>query len=107
MQRRKWCGRVTLSKVTDASWWYKVEVDGDHEDDICEVKLIKSPRPNCSEIDTEFHLQQSAKVSITKNNGIVSDVQSANPLGFLRKEHLPSCAKVLKDLGVDDDGTPI
>ncbi|OIV91979.1 hypothetical protein TanjilG_06607 [Lupinus angustifolius] len=102
-------GKVTFSKdaVTDSSGSYKVEVDGDHEEDICEVKLIKSPRPDCSEIDTEFHLEQSAKVSITKNNGIVSNVQSANPLGFLRKKRLPACAEVLKDLGVDDDGTPI
>ncbi|KAE9594505.1 hypothetical protein Lal_00001205 [Lupinus albus] len=101
--------KVTFSKeaLTDSSGSYKVEVDGDHEEEICEVKLVKSPRPDCAEIDKEFHLEQSAKISITKNNGIVSDVRNANPLGFLRKKRLPACAEVLKDLGVHDDGTPM
>ncbi|KAL2340564.1 hypothetical protein Fmac_008504 [Flemingia macrophylla] len=100
---------VTFSKeaVTDASGTYKVEVDGDHEEDTCEVVLLKSPRKDCSEVDTESHLQQAARVSITKNNGIVSPVRQANPLGFLKKDSLPDCADLLKELGINEDGTLI
>lgn len=101
-------GNVTFSKeaVTDASGSYKVEVDGDHEEELCEVKLVRSPRPDCSEIDKEDYLEQAARISITNNNGIVSNVRNANPLGFLKKERLPACAEVLKELGVQEDGTP-
>nr|ACU23617.1 unknown [Glycine max] len=98
---------VTFSKeaVTDASGSYKVEVEGDHEEDTCEVTLLKSPRPDCSEIDRESHLQQAARISITKNNGIVSPFRQANPLGFLKKDRLPGCADLLKELGINEDGT--
>ncbi|XP_020238713.1 olee1-like protein [Cajanus cajan] len=100
---------VTFSKeaITDASGTYRVEVDGDHEEDTCEVVLVKSPRGDCSEIDRESHLQQAARVSITKNSGIVSPMRQANPLGFLKKERLPGCLDLLKELGINEDGTPI
>ncbi|RYQ82591.1 olee1-like protein [Arachis ipaensis] len=101
-------GSVTFSKeaVTDSSGIYKLEVDGDHEDELCAVKLVKSPRSDCSEVDSELHLDQSARISITNNNGIVSPYRQANPLGFLKKERLPDCAKILKELGIREDGTP-
>lgn len=100
-------GSVTFTKevVTDAKGSYKVEVDGDHEEELCQVVLVKSPRSDCSEIDSDSHLEQAAKISITKNNGIVSPVRAANPLGFLKKERLPGCADVLKELGIKEDGT--
>ncbi|RDX88751.1 hypothetical protein CR513_29611 [Mucuna pruriens] len=98
---------VTFSKeaVTDILGTYQVEVHGDHEEDTCEVTLLKSPRKDCSEVDRESHLQQAARISITKNNGIVSPVRQANPLGFLKKERLPGCADLLKELGIKEDGT--
>ena len=100
-------GNVTFSKEakTDASGSYRVEVDGDHEDEVCAVTLVHSPRSDCSEIDNESHLDQAARISITNNNGIVSPVRKANPLGFLKKERLRGCAEVLKELGIDEDGT--
>lgn len=100
---------VTFSKeiVTDATGSYKVEVDGDHEEDLCEVVLVKSPRSDCAEVDRESHLQQAARISITKNNGIVSPIRQANPLGFLKKDRLPGCLDLLKELGINEDGTLI
>ena len=43
-------GNLTLSKeaVTDGCGKYTVEMDGDHEDDMCEVSLVKSNDPECS-----------------------------------------------------------
>ncbi|KAJ1426125.1 Allergen Ole e 1, conserved site [Sesbania bispinosa] len=100
-------GNLTFSKeaVTDAEGSYKVEVDGDHEEEVCEVRLVKSSREDCGEIDQESHLTQAARISITRNNGIVSPIRSANPLGFLKKERLPVCTQVFKELDLNDDGS--
>ncbi|BAT87181.1 hypothetical protein LR48_Vigan09g234600 [Vigna angularis] len=100
---------VTFDKeaTTNALGTYRTEVDGDHEEDTCEVTLLKSPRSDCNEIDKEAHLLQAARISITKNNGIVSNVRQANPLGFLKKDRLPGCAELIKELEINDDGTPI
>lgn len=96
---------LTFSKeaVTDGNGSYKVEVDGDHEEELCEVKLVKSSRGDCAEVDSESHLEQAARISITANNGIVSPIRAANPLGFLKKERLPACAQVFLELGLDQD----
>ncbi|WVY93537.1 hypothetical protein V8G54_032625 [Vigna mungo] len=100
---------VTFNKetTTNSLGAYRMEVDGDHEDDTCEVTLVKSPRSDCNEIDREAHLLQAARISITKNNGIVSNIRQANPLGFLKKDRLPGCAELMKELGINEDGTPV
>lgn len=92
-------GKVTLSKeaVTDGSGRYSVEIEGDREDESCQVVLVKSSDPECSEIGSSF-MNEAAKVSITRNNGIVSPVLSANPLGFLHRKPLPECGAVLHEL---------
>ncbi|TKY71833.1 Olee protein [Spatholobus suberectus] len=107
------CSQVDNSKnvtfneeaMTDSSGLYRVEVEGDHEEDTCQVVLVKSPREDCSEIDQDTYLQKAARISITKNNGIVSPVRQANPLGFLKAERLPGCADLLQELGINEDGT--
>ena len=95
-------GNTTFSKeaVTDASGTYRVEVDGDHEEELCEVVLVKSSREDCDEINNQSHLYLAARISITANNGIVSPVRNANPLGFLKKTPKPECPDVLKELGI-------
>ncbi|KAK7247154.1 hypothetical protein RIF29_42031 [Crotalaria pallida] len=100
-------GKVTFSKEakTDAKGFYKVEVDGDHEEETCEVVLVKSSREDCSEVDRESHLAQAAQVSITRNNGITSPIRTANPLGFLKKVNKPECKDVLSELGLLEDGS--
>ncbi|XP_054803711.1 olee1-like protein [Prosopis cineraria] len=96
-------GKVTLSKeaVTDGSGGYSVEIEGDHEDESCEVVLARSSDPECGEIQGSSFLNQAARVSVTRNNGIVSPVRTANPLGFLRKQPLPECGAVLHELELD------
>lgn len=79
---------------------YTISVDGEHEEEICEVVLVKSSDPECSEVSKDPFLKKSARVSLTMNNGIVSPVRLANPLGFMKKKPIPECAKVLSELGM-------
>ncbi|XVE51459.1 hypothetical protein DITRI_Ditri02bG0042500 [Diplodiscus trichospermus] len=89
---------------TDASGTYHIKVEGDHEEEVCEVALVESSDPSCSEIDKENFLRKSARISLTKDNGITSDTRLANPLGFMVKERLPECTEVLRELGITSSG---
>ncbi|KGN49302.1 hypothetical protein Csa_003004 [Cucumis sativus] len=89
--------------VTDKNGVYKIEVDGDHEEEICEVSLLESADTGCGEIPTDGY-GHFARVSITGNNGIINPVRQANPLGFMKKDALPQCKEVLRELGFDDAG---
>uniref|UniRef100_A0A803MDY3 Uncharacterized protein n=1 Tax=Chenopodium quinoa TaxID=63459 RepID=A0A803MDY3_CHEQI len=88
--------------VTDKVGQYSIPVNGDFEDDICEIELVKSPNSECSEVSHDVYAKQSAKVSLTSNNGEASDIRSANALGFMRKEPLKECPEVLKELDLYD-----
>ncbi|XP_057544907.1 pollen allergen Che a 1-like [Amaranthus tricolor] len=93
--------------VTDNLGMYNIRVDGDYEDDICEIMLIKSPDKECTEISTDVYAKQSAKISLTSNNGEATDIRNANPLGFMRNTPLPECPEVLKELDmIDVNGKP-
>lgn len=59
--------------------------------------------PNCDELPRELHLDSNARISLTDHNGIVSKYREANPLGFLKKEPLPECPTVFKELGLSPD----
>ncbi|KAL9236835.1 hypothetical protein vseg_011459 [Gypsophila vaccaria] len=97
-------GTVTFSAetVTDRRGLYSIPVEGDYEDDICQINLVKSPMEDCSEIPTDIYSQQAAQISLTNNNGEATPVRNANPLGFIKKTPLPECPQVLKELDIDD-----
>ncbi|KAA0055757.1 olee1-like protein [Cucumis melo var. makuwa] len=101
-------GSVTLNKeaVTDKSGKYSIEADGDHEEEVCEVSLVKSVDPDCDEISKEGY-GHTSRVTITNNSGITNPVRLANPLAFLKKEKLPECKEVLRELGFDEEGLPV
>ncbi|KAG4204337.1 hypothetical protein ERO13_A04G041800v2 [Gossypium hirsutum] len=82
--------------VTDEAGGYKIEVKGDHEDEICEVSLVKSPRADCNE-PTE--VWRKARVVLTKADGVSGTYRFANNLGYMKKEALPECKKVLTEMG--------
>ena len=86
--------------VTEKQGRYSLPVDGDYEDDICEIQLVESPKPECNEIPTDMLTKQAAKVCLTSNNGAVDPIRSANPLGFFKKDPLPECPTVFKELGL-------
>ncbi|KAI4339041.1 hypothetical protein MLD38_024027 [Melastoma candidum] len=90
----------SIEGETNANGLYSLPVDGDREDQICEVVLVKSNKPGCEEIDNSAFVRKGARVSITANNGLASPVRLANPLGFLKDKPLPECDKVLKELGL-------
>ncbi|ERN00833.1 hypothetical protein AMTR_s00103p00069180 [Amborella trichopoda] len=90
----------SIEGVTDRTGTYQIPVEGDHENEICEVMAINSTDPNCNEI---FHGRNRARILLTTNNGIISDKRFANPLAFLKKDPLPVCAEVLKEYKLDDD----
>lgn len=83
--------------VTNDKGVYRLPVDeGDYEQDICEVKLIKSGMADCNE---PFKTTDRARVLLTKNVGVVQSTRYANPLGFMKKEVNPECGEVLKSMG--------
>merc|ERR1712071_665537 len=84
-------GNLTYSTeaATNKTGTYSIPVDGDHENEICDVALVKSSRDDCSEISHDLFLKKTARISLTKNNGIATPVRLANPLGFLKKVPLP------------------
>ncbi|KAJ8477417.1 hypothetical protein OPV22_021144 [Ensete ventricosum] len=91
----------TAVGVTDGTGTYNIEVEDSHEEEICEVSLVKSPVPACSEVSGS---RNRARVLVTGRNGLASDVRYANSLGFLKDEPLKECGLLLQQyaLGVDD-----
>ncbi|XP_043721255.1 olee1-like protein [Telopea speciosissima] len=92
-------GTITYSVegVTDESGNYRLPGKGEHENDICDVTVLKSTVPDCDELAPG---RDRARVVLTHNNGIVSNERYANPLGFLKKEALDVCPDVLKSVGL-------
>ncbi|PIN16566.1 hypothetical protein CDL12_10791 [Handroanthus impetiginosus] len=90
---------VTFTKeaVTGANGHYSLQVEGDHENDSCEVSVVKSPREDCSTPMDDF---DKAKIVCSDNTGMHSTVRFANPIGFMTKTALPQCGPVLYNLGI-------
>ncbi|PIN20868.1 hypothetical protein CDL12_06425 [Handroanthus impetiginosus] len=89
----------SVEAATDSNGRYSLQVEGDHENDICQVKAIKSPKADCSELMSDI---VESKIECTENSGIHTDVRYANPIGFMTKESLPQCLSVLQDVLSDD-----
>ncbi|RLN24922.1 pollen allergen Phl p 11 precursor [Panicum miliaceum] len=86
--------------TTDENGWYKLEIDQDHQEEICEAVLDKSSDPACAEIE-EF--RDRARVPLTSNNGIKQQgVRYANPIAFFRKDPLKDCGNILKKYDLKD-----
>ncbi|CAL9178562.1 unnamed protein product [Musa hybrid cultivar] len=91
----------TATAVTDASGTYTLEVEDNHEEEICEVVLVESPRPGCSEIMTG---RNRARVLISAESGLTTSVRYANSLGFLNAAPLPECGLLLQKYALGVDG---
>ncbi|KAL6650690.1 hypothetical protein ACP70R_009615 [Stipagrostis hirtigluma subsp. patula] len=89
-----------IDGVTDETGTYKIELKDSHEEDICEVVLVKSPLTSCSEVQA---FRDRARVVLTTNLGICDNLRLANPLGYFKDVPLPVCAELLKQLDVADD----
>ncbi|KAE8699122.1 Anther-specific protein LAT52 [Hibiscus syriacus] len=89
---------VTYSReaVTNATGGYSIPVEGDHEAEICKVSVEKSPRADCNE---KMEAWEKSQVELTTQDGLADPITTANNLGFKKKEALPGCPQVLKDMG--------
>ncbi|XP_062017144.1 anther-specific protein LAT52-like [Rosa rugosa] len=85
----------TVERKTGKDGLYTIPVDEDYAEEICEVKTVSSPRADCNDRFDKF---EKARVLITYNNGVASTARYANPLGFMKKEAVLECEKVLKEL---------
>ncbi|CAN0921691.1 Olee1-like protein [Linum grandiflorum] len=82
---------------TDKSGTYKLPVVADHEEDLCDVKLLKSPRDDCKE---KFRFIDKARVLLTNNMGVVQPICYANPIGFMTATTDPRCEKLMQEMGI-------
>uniref|UniRef100_A0A0E0LCL7 Pollen allergen Phl p 11 n=1 Tax=Oryza punctata TaxID=4537 RepID=A0A0E0LCL7_ORYPU len=95
-------GRESLKAeaTTDEKGWYKVEIDQDHQEEICEVVLDKSGDPACSETEQS---RDRSRVPLTSNNGLKQNgIRYANPIAFFRKEPLADCGSILQKYDLKD-----
>ncbi|CAL1373360.1 unnamed protein product [Linum trigynum] len=82
---------------TDKTGTYRLPVTGDHEEDICQVKLLRSPMENCKE---KFHFIDRARVLLTDNMGVVQPTRYANPIGYMTSTTDPRCEKLMEEMGI-------
>ncbi|KAI3877353.1 hypothetical protein MKX03_026410 [Papaver bracteatum] len=78
---------TTEDVVTDEDGMYSIVVNGDHEDDVCEVLLKEIPRYDCNEV---VPTRNQGRVAIIDNNGIDSPIRFMNSLAFLNPIALKS-----------------
>jgi hypothetical protein len=87
--------------TTDAGGWYRMDIGDDHQEEICEVMLVKSPEADCAEIE---RFRDRSRVALTRNNGMAPNaVRYANPVAFFRKEPLPNCGEILRAYALYND----
>lgn len=78
---------------TDHTGTYNILVADEHEHELCESVLVSSPDMRCA---TTVPGRERATVFLTSNNGVTSNVRTANALGFQKDVALPGCAQILK-----------
>lgn len=88
---------VTYTKeaITTANGTYSMAVEGEHEGEICDVTVVKSPREDCKEKAAGL---EKSQVVCSDNVGMHSNVRYANPLFFMKEKVAGDCAKVVKEL---------
>uniref|UniRef100_A0A7N0UPE0 Uncharacterized protein n=1 Tax=Kalanchoe fedtschenkoi TaxID=63787 RepID=A0A7N0UPE0_KALFE len=91
--RRSMDLRYTIDARTDATGTYRVAVNEDHGDEVCEAVLIGSPAPDCASAAPGH---DRARVILTRYNGMASDDRFVNSLGFMADEALAGCDEVLQ-----------
>uniref|UniRef100_A0A804RJ25 Pollen-specific protein C13 n=1 Tax=Zea mays TaxID=4577 RepID=A0A804RJ25_MAIZE len=99
IQGRVYCDTCRAGFVTNVTEYIAGAKDS-HEEDICQVVLVASPRKDCDEVQA---LRDRAGVLLTRNVGISDSLRPANPLGYFKDVPLPVCAALLKQLDSDDD----
>lgn len=91
----------TSEATTDSTGTYQISVEHDHQEENCDIRLLKSSQSDCSEINEG---RNRAPIVVTHNVGITSNVRYANSLGFLKEKPLSNCGQILMQyaLGTED-----
>ncbi|KAI4330159.1 hypothetical protein MLD38_028462 [Melastoma candidum] len=86
--------RITFSQdaVTDGSGRWNMKVEQDHGDEQCSAILLTSSSPDCATADPA---RSRASLVLTRDNGVTSNRNAANAMGFVRDQRLPECEAVL------------
>ncbi|TQE10325.1 hypothetical protein C1H46_004037 [Malus baccata] len=79
---------------TDKNGIYSLAAHKEFEEQICEVRTVRSPTDQCAD---HFDFER-ARILLTHNNGVNALARYANPLGFMTKESTYECEAVLKEL---------
>ncbi|KAJ3673754.1 hypothetical protein LUZ60_005746 [Juncus effusus] len=93
-------GLKTFAGTTDRTGTYTIYVTDEHEHELCDTVLISSPDSRCAML---VKGRERARVFLTHNNGISSDVRFANAMGFEMEKALGGCGDVLKMYEEKDD----
>ncbi|XP_019153884.1 PREDICTED: anther-specific protein LAT52-like [Ipomoea nil] len=80
---------------TGADGKYNLSVDREHENDTCEVTVVKSPKEDCKETMAGL---EKATVVCTENVGVNGSIRYANPLFFMKNKADERCHKVLEEI---------
>ncbi|KAJ4726434.1 Pollen-specific protein-like [Melia azedarach] len=84
---------------TDKNGAYMIPAESGHAELICEVVLVRSPDEECNEIIAGA---SRARIVLSTNSGVAEPVRHANALGFMAKEAVAGCDKVLEDMGINE-----
>ncbi|KAD3338305.1 hypothetical protein R6Q59_027021 [Mikania micrantha] len=86
-----------IEGTSDANGMYSITATGDHEEEICDVRITESPDSKCPEVMDD---ESSARVSLTDKNGVRGKTRMANPIGFMVKDIDPRCKEILAEIGI-------
>ncbi|KAJ8543015.1 hypothetical protein K7X08_005538 [Anisodus acutangulus] len=84
---------------TDYIGKYTLTVEGDHENDICEVKLVNSPKEDCKKIVPELVYN---RIVCSKNVGMHNAVRFVNPLFFQKDKPIHGCKELVEKMELVD-----
>jgi len=85
---------------TDATGSYKIYVNKDQKNNVCDTMLVSSPHRFCKTADPG---RDRSRVVLTGNNGIVSNDRYANNMGFLMDQPLSFCSQLMQQYAVNED----
>lgn len=89
-----------IDGVTDTTGKYRFIMTNSHEDEICEVVLVESPRPDCKEITPG---RDRARAVLSQDTGITSNFRYPNSLGYLKDKPLDICGAIMKIYQLEDE----
>ncbi|KAL9274691.1 DOWNSTREAM OF FLC-like protein [Drosera capensis] len=82
----------TAEGTTDSAGQFKILINEDQGDRVCDTILVSSPQSDCKLADPGRH---RSRIILNSNNGMISRRRFSNSLGFVKDQPLAACAQVL------------